>query len=120
MSWMEKLKDAASQAKDAGAALGIRHWLERELAEFGQVEAFSLDSRAKTAELRLRLRGENESLTVTVEDYSLQSGSHGDYVVVRRARASRAWVEAVLGKFILDKPLQIPEKYSAVARGILG
>jgi hypothetical protein len=112
------VKGALGSVKDSGAAAAIRSWLTREMADYGEVLDFSFNSRARTAELHVLLKGEREKLAVQIEDYEIIAGER-DFIVVKRARASREWVNAVLRNFVLNKPHPIPPQYSGIARMIL-
>jgi hypothetical protein len=112
------VKGALGSVKDSGASAAIKGWLARELADYGEVLDFSINSRARSAELHVMLKGERERLTVHIDEYEIQSGER-DWIVVRRARASREWVNAVLRKFVIDKRHQIPPQYSGMVKLVL-
>ena len=120
MSWSEKLKGALGAVKDTGASAAIEHWLARELAAYGDVLAFNFSSRDRSVEMHVLLKGESEKLAVYVTNFEILRRTDGDYVVVRSARASREWVNAVLRNFVIDKPQKIPEQYAGMARMVLG
>jgi hypothetical protein len=119
MSWAEKLKGAITQVKDSGASAAIERWLGKELADYGELLDFKLNSRNKTVEVHILLRGDKENLTVHIDEYELSSSGGEDYVTVRRARASRPWVDAVLRNFILNKKHRIPQQYSSMVKLVL-
>jgi hypothetical protein len=120
MSWSDKLKGAIGAVKDTGAGAAIQRWLAREMADYGELLAFTFNSRERLVQMDLMLKGEREKLTVQVTDYELLQQGDGDYIVVRSARASREWVNAVLRNFVIGKPHRIPEQYSSMARMVLG
>lgn len=112
------MKGALGSVKDTGASTAIKSWLAREMADYGEVLDFSINSRAHSAELHVLLKGEREKLTVHIEEYEIFSGDR-DWVVVRRARASREWVNAVLRNFVINKRHAIPSQYSAMVKLVL-
>src|SRR5436189_3397746 len=112
MSWAEKIRGAITQVKDTGASAAIERWLSRELADYGELLDFKLNSRGKTVEVHVLLKGETENLTVHIDEYELVSSGDEDYVIIRRAKASRAWVDAVLRNFLINKRHRIPQQYS--------
>jgi hypothetical protein len=112
------VRGALGSVKDSGASAAIRAWLAREMADYGEVLDFSINSRARTAELHILLKGEREKLTVHIDDYELVTGER-DFIVIKRARASREWVNAVLRRFVVNKPHVIPAQYSGMARMVL-
>jgi hypothetical protein len=119
MSWVEKLKGAATQLKDSGASAAIRAWLSRELAEYGEVLDFKLNSRERGAELHVLLKGEAHPLTIHVEEYELIESGGENFVRVIRARASREWANSVLKNFVIGQRHPIPKQYSGVVKLVL-
>lgn len=112
------VRGAIGSVKDSGASAAIQRWLARELADYGEVIEFSIDSRERSAELHILLKGEHQKLAIHIEHYELVSAGR-DYIVVRRARASREWVNAVLRNLVIDKRHAIPEQYSGMVKLVL-
>jgi len=112
------VKGAIGSVKDSGASVAIQRWLAREMADYGEVLDFNINSRARSAELHVLLKGEPEKLTVYVDEYEIFSGDR-DYIIVRRARASREWVNAVLRNFVINKRHEIPSQYSGMVKLVL-
>ena len=112
------VKGAIGSVKDSGASAAIQRWLAREMADYGEVLDFKISSRARSAELHVLLKGEREKLTVEIDEYELIPGEK-DYIVVKRARASREWVNAVLRNFVIGKRHEIPSQYSGMVKLVL-
>ena len=119
MSWANLVKGAINQVKDSGAATAIQRWLAKEMSDYGEVLDFSINSGQRKAELHVLLKGEHERLTVRIEDYEITTHAHEDFIVVRRAHASREWVNAVLRNFVINKRHKIPAQYSSMAKMVL-
>src|SRR6185369_5960898 len=103
---------AIGSVKDSGAAAAIQRWLSRELADYGEVLDFKINSRERSAELHVLLKGEREKMAVHIDEYEVVS-TDKDYIVVKRAHASREWVNAVLRNLVIGKRHQIPPQYSS-------
>src|SRR5688572_33500235 len=103
MSWANLVKGAINSVKDTGASTAIQSWLARELADYGEVLDFKIDTAAKKGELHVHLKGEHEKLTVHLDGWQIISEGGSDYVIVKNARASREWVNAVLRNFLIGK-----------------
>src|SRR5688572_24419556 len=112
------VKGAVSSLKDSGASAAIKGWLARELADYGEVIHFTINSQARSAELHVQLKGEQEKLTVHIDEYEILSADR-DWIIVRRAHASREWVNAVLRNFVINKQHQIPSQYSGMVKLVL-
>jgi len=119
MSWANLVKGAINQVKDSGAGAAIKSWLTRELADYGEVLDFNINSAKRSAELHVMLKGEHERLTVSIEDYEITTAGSEDFIIVKRAHASREWVNAVLRNFLINKKHRIPPQYSTMAKMVL-
>jgi hypothetical protein len=120
MSWSDKFRGAVTAVKDTGASAAIQHWLKAEMADYGEVLDFTFSSRNRSAEVHVLLKGEHDRLTVYVDEYEITRSNEGDFIVVKKARASREWVNAVLRNFVIDKPHRIPEQYAGLVKMVLG
>ena len=109
---------AVGSLKDSGASAAIKSWLAKELADYGEVIDFKINSRDRSAELHVLLKGEREKLAVHIDEYEIINVDK-DYIVVKRARASREWVNAVLRNFVLGQRHPIPAQYSGMVKLVL-
>lgn len=119
MSLVNKLRGVISHAKDAGASVAIEHLLAKRLEPYGELKNLRLNSRDKTIEVEVLLKGEAETLVVKVLEYELQSEPDQDYLVVKRAIASREWVTALLQDFVAGKRHPLPQQHSKMVRLVL-
>ena len=119
MSWANLVKGSINQVKDSGASTAIQSWLTREMADYGEVLDFKIDTAAQKGELHVHLKGEREKLTVHVHGWHLVSEGGQDFIVVKHAHASREWVNAVLRNFLIGKKHKIPAQYSGMAKMVL-
>ena len=120
MSWTNLVKGAINQVKDSGAASAIQSWLTREMADYGEVLDFKLDTQAQKGELHVHLKGERDRLTVHLDGWRMVSEGGNDYIVVKHAHASREWVNAVMRNYLIGKKHKIPAQYSSMAKMVLG
>ena len=120
MSWANLVKGAIHSVKDSGASTAIQSWLAREMADYGEVLDFKLDTSAQKGELHVHLKGERDPLTVHVTGWRIVSEAGTDYVVIKQAHASREWVNAVMRNFLIGKKHKIPSQYSSMAKMVLG
>lgn len=119
MSWSDKLRGAIGAVKDTGASAAIHRWLAREMADYGELLDFNFSSRNRSVAMQVLLKGESDRLTVYVDDYEVVQRDGGDFIVVKNARASREWVNAVLRNFVINKPHRIPDQYAGMAKMVL-
>ena len=119
MSWSSVIKGALNQVKDSGASAAISRWLARELEDYGQLLDFQLNTAGRTVELRVHLKGERDPISVQVDGFDILSEAGRDYVVVRNARASREWVNAVLRNYLINKKHPIPQQYGGLVKMLM-
>src|SRR5688572_25674741 len=120
MSWANLVKGAISSVKDTGASSAIQSWLTREMADYGEVLDFKIDTAAQKGELHVHLKGESEKLTVHLDGWNIVTEGGADYIIVKRGQASREWVNAVMRNFLIGKKHKIPAQYSSMAKMVLG
>ena len=86
MGWGDFVKGAIGSVKDSGASVAIKSWLGRELADYGEVIEFKMNSRERMAELQILLKG--EARETRGEDRGLRSDQRGQRLHYREAGAS--------------------------------
>ena len=78
----------------------------------------NIDSRQKTVQCEVLLKGETQPLTLVVQQYEIVAEPAGTFIVIHKASASREWLTAVLENFVRDKKIPLPEKYANLLRMI--
>ena len=120
MSWANLVKGAINSVKDSGASTAIQSWLTKEMADYGEVLDFKLDTSTQKGELHVHLKGEREKVTVHVTGWHVVTEGGHDDLVVKQAHASREWVNAVMRNFLIGKKHKIPSQYASMAKMVLG
>lgn len=103
-----------SSTRDALTSKAAQSLLNSRIARYGEVERLNLDSTAKTAEIVLRLLGEDRPVEVTVERYEVFEREGKCFVRLEKCRANRAWLENVLSDFGPQKEIPLPVWTAAV------
>ena len=78
--------------------------------------SFSIDSRNKTAQLEILLKGERDPIRFTLEEYELVTEGVETYITVKRVRASREWVDALLEEWVRGKKILVPDRMVTMVR----
>ncbi len=112
MAWL-------ANPKDTSVSMVLEKVLRDQLQKYGRVLDFKLDSRQNTLRLELLLKGEQEPLSVFVDEYQLVSDATGTWVVIKRATASRDWITTLLQDFVLSRRIPIPDKYASISKMLL-
>lgn len=113
------VKGAISSVKDAGSGVAVEKWLERELAPYGQLLGFQLNSREKSIRLNVHLKGEVHNVEIDIQRYEVVQQGGRDYIIVRQASASREWLRAAAQNFLVGRMIEIPAQYAGLAKMVL-
>ena len=81
---------------------------ERILKPYGELTAFSFDSREHSAEGELMLKGEREPIRVRIGKYELITEGEKTYAIIHSFAASREWVSRLAQDFVVGKRFEIP------------
>jgi len=114
---MRILKDFGSGMKDKAVSRGVTSWLNKQMADYGKIVSFKLDSFAKRVELEALLNGEKEPVKVWVEKYAVVQKGVDVFVRFERIETSREWLNTLLRGIVLPKyapanMVQIPAEYA--------
>ena len=107
--WLRRQKDSAS-------SFLIERALQRAIWNYGRMLNLNIDSRQKTAQCEVLLKGETQSLTLVLQQYEILTEPAGTFIVIHKATASREWLTAVLENFVCGKKIPVPETYAKVLR----
>jgi hypothetical protein len=107
--WLARKKDTSVSAV---AAMALQHKISR----YGRMFNFSIDSHNKSIHADLLLKGEVEPIKFVVLEYEIQRGEEGSFILVKKATASREWIDTLIQDFVIGKKFPVPARYA----GILG
>lgn len=110
--WFHKTKDSAS-------SFLIEKAVAHALSRYSSMLKFLIDSQKKTAHLEILLKGEPAPLQLVVHEYEVFTEGNRTFIEVRRATASREWVQVVIEDWLLGKRIELPEKYSRMLRMVV-
>jgi hypothetical protein len=119
MSFTGKLADWLVRQKDSSASLVIKRFVQKTISRYGDMINFNIDSRNKTVQLEVLLKGEQQPITLTVEEYELRNEDGAVYFVIKKATASREWVGVAVQHFWVGKKFRIPDNYSGMVKLVL-
>ena len=114
---MSILNDIGRNMKDMAVSKGVVPWLNKQMADYGKIVSFKLDSFAKRVELEALLNGEKEPVKVWVEKYAVVQKGVDVFVRFERIETSREWLNTLLRGIVLPKyapanMVQIPAEYA--------
>lgn len=77
---------------------------------------FYIDSRQKTIQFEVFLKGETEPLNVIVQEYEIVSEGAETFIVAKKAVASREWVNTLIHQFVIGQKFLLPDKYASLVK----
>ncbi len=108
-----------NQAKDKGVSRLFEHWLSQQLEPYGRLLGMTLDSKNKAIRMEVLLHGESESISITIDNYSLVDQGDQTFLIAKKMTASRAWIGKVLDNFLIDRKLELPRQYAGMIKMVL-
>jgi hypothetical protein len=107
------------EQKDASVSFILQKAVKTRLEKFGRVLELRIDSRQNILFLELLLKGENEPVSVSLEDYKITQEGDQTWITINKGKSSREWINAVIEEFVLHKAFLIPAPYAGWAKMIL-
>lgn len=95
-------------AKDAITSKAAQSFINQRIARYGEVEHLKLDSKNKTAELVLRLVGEDRPVAVTVERYEVTERGGKSYLRLAQCKSNRVWLQNLLSDLGPTREIPLP------------
>ncbi len=95
------------------------YWLvNSQLKGIAQLLEYDIDFDGRKILSKVKLEGEEESIDVSLEDFTLTN--HGDHYTfaIQQAHSNKIWLNNALSKAILGREVKIPEKYSQLVQDL--
>lgn len=119
MSLLHAFAELLHSAKDAGASFVIERALAHRLQPYGRMLSLSIDSKTSRIQLEILPKGETQPITITIDEYQLTNEAGADLILIKKASASREWIDAILQDFAIGKTIPLPAKYAHFLKSIL-
>jgi hypothetical protein len=119
MGLFTAIKDALHTAKDAGASYIAERYAAQWVEPYGRMLNLAIDSKNKKIRLEILPKGETSPLAVVIEEYEIATRKGVESILIKRASASREWIDAVLKDFATNKTIPLPEKYATILKTVL-
>jgi hypothetical protein len=105
----ESIINTIGTAKDRLVEASARSFINGKIEPFGSVTRLEIDSRQKKISAEVLLKGETSPILIEVDPYELTQTGEETRLVIRSAKGSREWIDAVLQHFVVGKPQKVPE-----------
>jgi hypothetical protein len=116
---MGLLGDFGRGVKDSAVSLAATQWMNMQLADYGKIVSFKLDSSTKRVAMEALLKGEKEPVRVCVEQYEVVRDGTDAFVRFASVETSRDWLNTLLRQIVLpryapDNQVRIPAAYASI------
>ena len=106
--------DSLADSKDRLISARIKQELNTQLARYGEVLDVKLNTRERSVQLSIKLKGEPDPVTINIGKYALikEDGQLWLTVDSQSIEASREWLTLLLQDQAGRQRLPIPQKYA--------
>jgi len=108
-----------SKIKDKTLSAGAKLAINAQVKEYGKMLKLNLNSQEKSIELEVLLDGEKESLTVKVDNYTLDEDQGKFFLKIYGVQTSRAWINTIASSYLEGKAFEIPAEYAKMLKVIV-
>jgi len=119
MSLAQKVAAVWGKVKDAGSSFAFERLLQNKIERYGRMLNLSIDSKLKTIHIEMVLKGEKDPTTIIVHEYALQTEGTQTFITVKKAAASKEWLDLLIKDFVQDRKFPVPEKYANTLKIVL-
>ena len=111
------------KVKDSFVSSIIRRVLSTKIEDYGEIVSFSIDSNDKNIIAEVMLKGEKDTLTIKISQYSILDLGNEKYFTFGDLHTSREWltilIQEYLARFSPDRRIEIPDDYVPLAKLVL-
>ncbi len=99
--------------------MGAKDWLiektavamlnQSVLKPYGTLKELKLDTRRRTIDAELELKGESQPVTIAISEYEIIEEADAAYLVLKGITTSREWLTTLARDFAVDRRLKLPD-----------
>lgn len=82
---------------------------ERVLKPYGTLTEFKFDSKLRTAEGQILLKGERDPIRIRIGSYELVNENGRTFIIIHEFISSREWITRLAQQFVLGRRYELPE-----------
>ena len=112
------VSDLARFARDKAATKALEKLGRRLVGPYGSLLGVRLDSRARSLEVDLLLKGEEAPVTLSVLQYSFHTEEGRLFVRADRVTASREWMATLAEGLLLGRRYEIPGRWARLVEAL--
>ena len=108
-----------SKIKDKATSALLKKFANDFISDFGNLNDIIINSEQKSIYLSVDLKGEKESVNIDITGYEVVKSKDGNFINLHNITASREWINIALGKYYLDRRIEIPSQFIGIAKFLL-
>ena len=108
-----------SKIKDKASSTLVKTFANHFISDFGNLNDIIINSEQKRIYLSLDLKGEKESVNIEITGYEVVKSQDNNFINLHNITASREWMNIALGKYYLDRRIEIPRQFIGIAKFLL-
>lgn len=98
----------AKTMKDGAIAVALKAYVNDKFSEYGEVLECQVDTGNNRLTVLARMKGEQQTVSATLEQYELQTEGDKLFIVLTRFSTSRDWLTLLLNKLFSGKRYPLP------------
>jgi len=100
-----------SNIKNTAVSTFAKKFIADYLERYGELQKFNINPEAKQVEFKFLPKGENEPLSVFIEDYAVMESDSKYFFQIGKAAANKVWLSNLLEDFLVKKSIEVPNQY---------
>lgn len=97
-----------------------KYILNRLIRNYGRLVELQINPGERKIRAAVLLSGEQQPVDLNIEEYRIIINRNSTSFVIKTARSSRPWVNAILRDFIIDRHWPLPENKKELIQDFLG
>jgi hypothetical protein len=108
------IKTLAPLMPEPMLAWGAREYFNHRYKSIGTMTTLQIDPKSKSAMLDLELKGETQTLRVTIGRYEMTSEGDKTFIEIKEFETSREWINTLAGDLLKGRKFVVPAAIKAV------
>jgi len=117
--WLTRNFERSQEMKDIALSHGAKLAMNKQIESYGEVQKLHLNSKKKSIDMEVILKGEIEPLSVHIKNYSLSELDGVHHLSVSGVTTSRTWINTVASEYLEGKAFEIPTEYAKMLKAVM-
>jgi hypothetical protein len=105
--------------KDKALSKSLEFAINQKIKDYGKMLKLNLNSKDKTIEFEIMLKGEKESLIVYIDNYMISEENGKFHLYAEDVRTSREWINIVAENYLKNQKIEVPDKIAKTLQTLI-